>query len=47
MKKQALEKEGPGMSSLTDASKQRERDGRVAPKKGVRLVCGLGLLSKP
>lgn len=27
MRKQALEREGPGMSSLTDASEQRERDG--------------------
>lgn len=47
MKKQALEREGPGMPSLTDASEQKERDGQVALKKGVKLVCGLGFLSKP
>lgn len=47
MKRQALEREEPGMSSLTNASEQRERDGWEAPKKGVRLVCGLDLLSKP
>lgn len=47
MRKQALEREGPEMSSLTDASEKRERDGREVPKEGVRLVCGLGLFSKP